>query len=88
MDAKKKILDSLETLRIRDIQSGEKFSALAYSKAIKELKKLDSISSEKDVEKIPGVGAKIKLKIKEIFETGELRAASEAKKDLSIDLYI
>ena len=87
MDAKKKIIDSLEILRIRDIQSGEKFSALAYSKAIKELKKLDTISDEKDVEGLPGVGAKIKLKIKEIFETGELRAASEAKKDLSIDLY-
>ena len=87
MDAKKKILDSLETLRIRDIQSGEKFSALAYIKAIKELKKLDTITSEKDVEKIPGVGAKIKLKIKEILETGELKAATEARADLSIDVY-
>lgn len=88
MDAKKKIIDSLEILRIRDIQSGEKFSALAYSKAIKELKKLDTITNEKDVEDLPGIGKQIKLKIKEIFETGELKAASEAKKDLSIDLYI
>ena len=87
MDYKKKILDSLETLRIRDIESGERFPALAYLKAIKELKKLDSITKLEDVETIPGVGAKIKLKIKEILETGELRAATEAKKDLSIDVY-
>ena len=87
MDYKDKIIESLEILRIRDIQSGEKFSALAYLKAIKELKKLDTITSEKDVEIIPGVGTKIKLKIKEILKTGELKAATQAKADLQIDLY-
>ena len=87
MDKKQKILESLETLRIRDIESGDRFPALAYAKAIKELQKLDTITSEKDVEGIPGVGAKIKQKIKEILETGELKAATEAKKDVSIDLY-
>jgi len=90
MDAKKKILDSLDILRIRDIQSGEKgasFSASAYAKAIKELKKLPTITTEKDVEGLSGVGTKIKLKIKEILETGELKAANEAKADLQIDLY-
>ena len=47
MDAKKKIIDSLEILRIRDIQSGEKFSALAYSKAIKELKSSIRLQTKK-----------------------------------------
>ena len=79
MDYKKKIIDSLEILRIRDIESGDRFPALAYLKAIKELKKLDTITKTEDVEGIPGVGAKIKLKVKEILETGELKAATEAK---------
>ena len=87
MDYKKKIIDSLEILRIRDIESGDRFPALAYLKAIKELKKLDTITKIEDVEGVPGVGAKIKLKVKEILETGELKAATEAKKDLSTDVY-
>jgi len=84
---KQKVLNSLEILRIRDLQSGEKFSALAYTKAIKELKKLDSINSIKDVEGVAGVGKKIKEKIKEILETGELEAATKAMAELKIDVY-
>ena len=87
MDNKKTIIDSLEVLRIRDLKSGEKFSAIAYTKAIKELKKLDKINSLKDVENVAGVGTKIKNKIQEILETGELKAAKKAKEEFSIDLY-
>ena len=86
-DNKKKILDALEVLRIRDLQSGEKFSAIAYTKAIKELKKLEKIESVEDVEEVSGVGKKIKLKIKEILETGELEAATKAMAELKIDVY-
>jgi len=85
--SKKQILDNLETLRIRDLQSGEKFSAIAYSKAIASLKKLPAISSLDDVEGVPGVGKKIKEKIKEILSTGALAAAVKAKADFPIDLY-
>jgi len=84
---KQKVLNSLEVLRIRDLQSGEKFSALAYTKAMRELKKLDSIESVSDVEKVAGVGKKIKEKIKEILETGELEAATKAMTELKIDVY-
>ena len=84
---KQKVLNSLEILRIRDLQSGEKFSALAYTKAIKELKKLDSIESVKDVEGVAGVGKKIKEKVKEILETGALEAATKAMAELKIDVY-
>jgi DNA polymerase lambda len=87
MNAKDKVLNSLETLRIRDLQSGDKFSALAYTKAIRELKKIDSITSLKDVEKVSGVGKKIKEKISEILETGELKAAVKAKEEVPIELY-
>ena len=87
MDNKQKIINALDVLRIRDLKSGEKFSALAYTKAIKELKKLDKIEDIKDVEKISGVGKKIKDKIQEILETGELKAAEKAKEEYSIDVY-
>ena len=87
MDNKQKVLNALEILRIRDLQSGEKFSALAYTKAIRELKKLESIKTISDVENVAGVGKKIKEKVKEILETGELKAAEKAKEELSIDIY-
>ena len=87
MDNKKKIIDALEVLRIRDLQSGEKFSASAYTKAIKELKKLDKINSVEDVEGVAGVGKKIKAKVQEILETGELEAATKAMSELKIDVY-
>jgi DNA polymerase beta len=87
MDNKKAIIDSLEVLRLRDLKSGEKFSAIAYTKAIKELKKLDKINSLNDVEKVAGVGKKIKNKIQEILETGQLKAAEKAKEEFSIDVY-
>ena len=76
MDKKQKIVDSLDILRIRDLQSGEKFSALAYTKAIRELKKLDTITSIENVEGVAGVGKKIKEKIQEILTTGSLEAAT------------
>ena len=87
---KEKVLNALEILRIRDLQSGnpkDKFSALAYTKAIKELKTVKSIASLKDVEDVKGVGKKIKEKIKEILETGELEAATKAMSELKIDVY-
>jgi len=87
MNYKDKIIDALETLCIRDTTSGEKFSALAYTKAIRELKKLDTITKIEDVNSIAGIGKKIKEKIQEILTTGTLQAAVTAKEDLPIELY-
>jgi len=87
MDTKQKVLDSLEVLRIRDTWSGDKFSALAYDKAITALKKLEKITSVKDVEASAGVGKKIKEKVQEIIESGKLAAAERAKEELPIQLY-
>lgn len=87
MDSKQKILDSLETLRIRDTWSGDKFSALAYDKAITAIKKLDKVRCIKDIESSAGVGKKIKEKVEEIIETGQLKAAEKAKEELPIELY-
>lgn len=87
MDSKQKILDSLNLLRIRDTWSGDKFSALAYDKAITAIKKLDKVTSLKDVESSAGVGKKIKEKVQEIIESGQLKAAEKAKEELPIELY-
>jgi DNA polymerase beta len=87
MDNKQKVLNALEVLKIRDLQSGEKFSALAYAKAIRELKKLEKINSVEDVEGVAGVGKKIKAKVQEILETGGLEAATKAMAELKIDVY-
>jgi DNA polymerase lambda len=87
MDSKQKILDSLATLQLRDTWSGDKFSALAYDKAITAIKKLDKVTSLKDVESSAGVGKKIKEKVEEIIETGHLKAAERAKEELPIELY-
>ena len=82
------ILSELETMRQGDMIRGEKFSALAYAKAMKAFKALPGeITSVDDVKNIPGVGAKIQAKVQEILETGSLKAAERTKKELNLDIY-
>jgi len=83
-----KIIESLETMKQGDLIRGEKFSALAYAKAIKGIKALGKpITSVDDIKGVPGIGAKIEAKIKEIIETGSLASAERTKKELSLDIY-
>jgi DNA polymerase lambda len=88
MDATKQILQELETMKQGDLIRGEKFSALAYAKAIKGIKALGKpITSVEDVKGIPGVGTKIQAKIQEIIETGSLASAARTKQELNLDIY-
>jgi len=89
MDATKQIIQALETMKQGDLIRGEKFSALAYAKAIKGIKALNGkpITTVADVKGIPGIGAKIEAKIKEIIETGSLASAERTKKELNLDIY-
>lgn len=88
MDATKQIIQELETMKQGDLIRGEKFSALAYAKAIKGIKALNKpITSIEDVKGVPGIGAKIEAKIKEIIETGTLAAAARTKQELNLDIY-
>jgi len=83
---KDKIIDALTVLRKRDLAAKEIFKARAYNKVIEELKVTDlKIEKLEDIDAIPGVGEKIKKKVKEILETGGLKAAELAKQDLQID---
>ncbi len=79
MDYKPAIIDALSTLEMSDTARGETFSARAYSKVLTQLKTIPVIRLFKDVEGVEGIGAKMKAKFKEIFETGKLASAENAK---------
>jgi DNA polymerase/3'-5' exonuclease PolX len=79
MDYKPVIIDALTTLEMSDTARGETFSARAYNKVLSQLKAVPVIRSVKDVEGVDGIGAKMKAKFKEIFETGKLASAENAK---------
>ncbi len=82
------ILSELDTLRKADIAQKKHFQARAYAKVIEQLKALPGpIHSIEDVKDLQGAGAKIQLKMKEIIETGSLKAASEARKAVNLDAY-
>jgi DNA polymerase/3'-5' exonuclease PolX len=88
MDATKQIITELETMKQGDLIRGEKFSALAYAKAIKGIKGLGKpITSVDDIKGIPGIGTKIQAKIQEIIETGSLASAARTKQELKLDIY-
>jgi DNA polymerase beta len=85
-DYKSIIIRELDTLRRADIAKKEPFSAKAYAKVIEQLKAMEgAIQSIEDIKDVLGVGKKIKDKIKEILETGSLRAATEARKETNLD---
>lgn len=84
-DYKSIIIESLDTLRKRDVANKEPFKARAYAKVINQLKDhVDPITSYEDVTMISGIGDKISKKIKEILETGGLKAAEVAKEKYNI----
>ncbi len=88
MDATQLILDALETMRKGDVARGEKFSAIAYAKAIKGIKELKKpITSVDDVAGVAGIGKKITAKIDEILKTGKLAAAERTKQEINLDIY-
>ncbi len=82
MDYKPAIIDALTTLEQSDTARGERFAAAAYKKVLGQLKGLAGpVRSLDDLAGVEGIGAKMKLKLGEIFSTGKLRAAEEAKAD-------
>jgi DNA polymerase/3'-5' exonuclease PolX len=87
MDYKQIIIDSLETLRKRDVADKQVFKARAYAKVIGQLKDhTGPVRSMEDLEGIEGIGQKIKDKIGEIMETGALRSAERAKQEYALNV--
>jgi len=90
-DYKDIIIEALDIMRKKEVaEKGptSQFKVRAYQKVIKQLKDYNgSITSYADVKEIDGIGEKIALKIKEILETGQLKAAERTKKEMNIDAY-
>ena len=79
------IIDALDTLRKRDLAEKQPFKASAYAKVIRELKNCgkDTVSYA-DILQMKGVGEKIRGKIREIMETGQLQSAEKVKDSMQI----
>lgn len=85
-DHKQKIIEELDVMRRADIARRKPFPAKAYATAIEQLRALSTpVLSYEDVKDLPGAGEKIRLKMKEIIETGGLKAAAQAKEETSLD---
>lgn len=89
MDYTNLILSYLEIMHKGELIKDEPvshFKVIAYKKAMNEIKNLNHpIFSYDDVSELTGVGARIKDKIKEIIETGKLKAAENIEKTYEID---
>uniref|UniRef100_A0A6C0CR25 DNA-directed DNA polymerase n=1 Tax=viral metagenome TaxID=1070528 RepID=A0A6C0CR25_9ZZZZ len=86
MDYKDIIISELGILRKKEQQEGNTFKAIAYSKILQQLKSKPMIRSIEDLKDVKGIGERIQKKLEEIFETGQLEAAEEARKDIRIEM--
>lgn len=76
MDHKINIIKNLQIMRDEAKNEGGMFQMRAYDKVIKNISNiLEPITSYEQIENIEGAGKNIKLKFKEIIETGSLKAA-------------
>lgn len=84
IDYKNVILSELETLHTQAKINKDRFRAQAYDKVIKQINALPHVYSFNDLKNVTGIGERIRAKITEIFATGHLQAAEEAKKELFV----
>lgn len=85
MNFKSIIMEEFEILRKKELQEGKPFKAIAYGKILSQLKSIDTIERMEDLKDVKGIGESLRQKLQEIFETGMLKQAEEAKKDTSIE---
>jgi DNA polymerase/3'-5' exonuclease PolX len=86
-DKKTQILEILIVLRQKATAEGDKYRAIAFSKAIKAIEKIPAVQSIADITGVPGVGSGVKDRVAELFETGHLLEAEEAKEEYSLEAY-
>ena len=86
-DKKKNIIDALEKLKKQEQLKKETWKVRAYTNVLKQLKVHDKpVYKLEDLAGIKGIGKKIEEKIKEILETGELKALEHFNADGKIKL--
>ena len=80
-DFKNSVISALQTMYTGELSlPGGKFKAMAYKKAIDNIRRFDGpVTSAEDIKKVDGVGKKIYDKIVEIVATGGLAAAERMK---------
>ena len=84
-DYREKIIEDLELLRKKEQQERNIFKVRAYEKVLKELRSFDKpIKTIEDINGIAGIGDRIKAKIQEIINTGQLKVAEEIKKESGV----
>jgi len=83
MDFTIQIIEALSILQQRDLAIKKPFQARAYQTVIKQVKQKQAnhipIRTLADLQDVKGLGEKIAQKIQEIFETGQLQTAENAK---------
>ena len=86
-DCKKAIVENLSLLRDNARVEGGIFQARAYDKVIKNIQLIKTpITSYEQVENIEGAGKNIKLKLKEIIKTGNLKESITTTTDIRKEL--
>jgi DNA polymerase/3'-5' exonuclease PolX len=86
-DKKTQILEILTVLRQKATAEGDKYRAIAFSKAIKAIEKIPAVQSIADITGVPGVGSGVKDRVAELLETGHLLEAEAAKEEYSLEAY-
>jgi len=86
MDYKSLLIDALDTMRKKEVLEKQTFRARAYATVIRQLKeRAEPVTCCEDIYHFQGVGEKIREKIKEIMETGQLRSAEKVKETHATD---
>jgi len=86
-DYKTVIISELEAVSKKETIEKNVFKVRAYQKVIGQIKLLEKVESWKDLDKVNGIGIKIKEKITEIFETGRLNSAERARNKHNLEIY-
>ena len=86
MDYKSLLIDALDTMRKKEVLEKQTFRARAYATVIRQLKeRAEPVTCYEDIQHFQGVGEKIREKIKEIMETGQLQSAERVKETYATD---
>lgn len=83
---KELLLQNLNILKQKELQDGNTFKAVAYTKVIKQIAKLETVENMEDLAAVTGIGKSIKAKIEEFFETGKLQQAEDIKHDPEVPI--
>ena len=85
VDYKDTVIRELNAMYMGEMAAGEKFKALAYKKAMDNIRKMAGpLATVDDLKGVDGIGKKIHDKIVEIISTGALRAAERMKERTDI----